>query len=51
MDFEIGESEAPEIQVILVFSWGPLIMRQPNPNWPIGDMDNQILDPEHEVID
>ena len=51
MDFELGEPEAPEVQVIPVFLWGSMIMPQPYPDWPISDMDYQILDPEPEVID
>ena len=30
MDFELGEPKAPEVQVIPVFLWGPLIVPQPN---------------------
>ena len=26
-------------------------MPQPDPDWPIGDADDQILDPEPEIID
>ena len=51
MDFELGEPKAPEVQVIPVFSWGPMIMPQPDLDWPIGDMDDQILDPEPKIID
>ena len=28
-----------------------MIMPQPDPDWLIGDMDDQILDPEPEIID
>ena len=51
MDFEPGEPEAPEVQMIPVFPWGPMMMPQADPDWPIGDMDDQILDPEPEIID
>ena len=51
MDFEPGEPEVPDVQVILVFPWGPMIMPQPDPDWPIGDVDDQILDPEPKIID
>ena len=50
MDFEPGEPEVLEVQVIPVFSWGPMMMPQPDPDWPIGDMDDQILDLEPEII-
>ena len=50
MDVEPGEPKVPEVQVIPVFLWGPMIM-PPDPDWPIGDMDDQILDPEPEIID
>ena len=32
MDFEPGEPETLEVQVILVFPWGPLIVPQPDPD-------------------
>ena len=51
MDVELGEPEVLEVQVILVFPWGQMIMPQPDPDWPIGNMDDQILDPEPEIID
>ena len=51
MDFEPREPEVPEVQVIPVFPWGPMIVPQPDPDWPIGDVDDQILDPEPEIID
>ena len=51
MDFEPGVPEAPEVQMIPVFSWGPMMMPQPDLDWPIGDVDDQILDPEPEIID
>ena len=51
MDFEPGEPEAPKVQMIPVFLWGPLIVPQPDPDWPIDIMDDQFLDPEPEVID
>ena len=51
MDVEPGEPEVPEVQVIHVFPWGPMIVPQPDPDWPIGDVDDQILDPEPEIID
>ena len=28
-----------------------MMMPQPDPDWPIGDVDEQILDPEPEIID
>ena len=45
------ESEEREVQMVLVFPWGLELKFQPNPNWPIGDMKDQFLDPEPEVID
>ena len=51
MDFKPGEPEAPEVQVIPVFPWGSLIVPQPDPDWSIGDMDDQFLDSVLEVID
>ena len=51
IDFELGELEAREVQVIPVFLWGPLIVPQPDLDWPIDDMEDQFLDPEPEVID
>ena len=51
MDFESWELEALEVQVILVFLWGPLIVPQPDPDWPIDDVDDQIPDPEPKIID
>ena len=51
MDFEPGEPKAPEVEVILVFLWAPLIISQPGPHWLIGDIDDQFLDLEPEVID
>ena len=37
--------------MIPVFPWGLLIVPQPDPDWPIRDMDDRFLDPELEVID
>ena len=51
MDFESGEPEAPEVQVILVFSWGPLIEPQPDLDWPMNDMEDKFLYLKPEVID
>ena len=51
MDFEPGEPEVPEVQMIPVFPWGPMMMPQPDLDWPICDVDDQILDPEPEVLD
>ena len=51
MDFEPREPQALEVQVIPMFPWRPLIVPQPDPDQPIGDMDDQFLDPEPEVID
>ena len=51
MDFEPGEPEAPKVQMIPVFPWRPMIMPQPDLDWPIGDMDDQILYSEPEIID
>ena len=51
MDVEPGEPEAPAVHMIPVFPWGQMIIPQPDPDWPIGDVDDQILDPEPEIID
>ena len=37
--------------MVLVFLWGLLILPQPDPDWPIDDVDDQFLDLEPEVID
>ena len=50
MDFKLWEQEAPKVQVIPVCLWGLLIMPQLDAYWPIGDMDDQFLDSEPEVI-
>ena len=51
MDFEPRESKVPEVQVIPMFPWGPLIVPQLDPDWPIGDIEDQFLDLVPEAID
>ena len=51
MNFEPKEPDVPEVQVILVFLWGPLIVPQPDPDWSIDDMEDHFLDLKPEFID
>ena len=50
MEFELGESKVPKVQVIPVFLWGLLITPHPNPKWPIDDMEDQFPNFELEVM-
>ena len=45
------ELKGPKVQMIPIFSYGSKLKFQLDPDQPIGDIEDQFLDPEPKVID